>query len=157
MITKTDCMSILLRLEKSGLNVNEYITKLVLSNNIPEDVLKFIANNNGLEVASFYEVLRQNHNKKKTPLYLNIIKEVEAENPEQILLTLSSLLTQIALHAKKIDNPDRFYKEVRAEEITKAMQQYFSTQDITDCLLVLKAIRTDLLTTEYLRGKRELQ
>lgn len=156
MITKADCMSMLLDLEKSGHDVNKYITDLVLSNDIPEHVLKYLAANKELEIAEFYEILRQNHNRKKSPLYTNIVKEVKVNDPEQIILTLSSLLTQIALHAKKMSNPSKFYKEARADEIVRAMQNYFINQDLSGCLQVLNAIRVDLLTTEYLRGKRNI-
>ena len=96
MITKTDCMSILVRLENQGINIDEYIKKLVISKEVPLDVLQFISKHQGIEVSNFYEMLRKSHNQKKSPLYTNILKEVST--PKDIVLTLSCLLTQIILY-----------------------------------------------------------
>ena len=51
MITKTDCMSILVRLENQGINIDEYIKKLVISKEVPLDVLQFISKHQGIEVS----------------------------------------------------------------------------------------------------------
>ena len=76
MITKNDCMSILIKLEDHGVNIDSYMRKLIVSKEIPLEVLKFISQHRGIEVANFYEMLRKKHNQKKSPLYLNIVKEV---------------------------------------------------------------------------------
>ena len=59
MITKDDCVSILVKLGDTGLDVNPMITKLLIAPNIPLDVLQFIVKNNGVNVNEFYEVLRK--------------------------------------------------------------------------------------------------
>ena len=75
MITKNDCLSILVKLEDSGVkNIDTYMRKLLVSREIPLEVLKFISENRGLEISKFYEMLRKNHNKKKSPLYTNIVR-----------------------------------------------------------------------------------
>ena len=75
MITKNDCLSILAKLDESGISgVNPYVKKLLISRDIPLEVLKFISDNRGLEVSKFYEMLRRSHNQKKSPLYTNILK-----------------------------------------------------------------------------------
>ena len=87
MITKNDCLSILVRLEDAGVeNIDTYMRKLLVSREIPLEVLKFISDNRGLEISKFYEMIRKNHNKKKSPLYINIVRE----QPEikDIILTL---------------------------------------------------------------------
>ena len=128
MITKADCLSILVKLEKDrNINVDKYVKQVAISREVPLEVLKFIADNRGLEIGNFYEVLRKSHNKKKSPLYTNILKEVET--PEEIALTLSCLLTQILLYGKKLDNQVSFYKEARAEEITRAINSFFDNGD----------------------------
>lgn len=154
MITKNDCMSILIKLEDRGVNIDNYMRKLVVSKEIPLDVLKFISQHRGIEVANFYEMLRKKHNQKKSPLYLNIVKEVT--QPDEVITTLSCLLTQITLYGNKLESKDSFIKEVRAEEITRVLNEYFKTGMYDTCLSLLKIIKSDLLVLEYINGRREL-
>ena len=156
MITKDDCLSILVRLEDNGVDVNNAMRKLITSREIPLDVLKFISANRGIEVVHFYEMLRKSHNQKKSPLYTNILKEVE--DKDKVITTLSCLLTQIILYGNKL--PDRekdlFFKEVRAEEITRVLNSFFKSGIPEECAMLLKVIKSDLLVLEYVNGRREL-
>lgn len=154
MITKTDCMSILVRLENQGINIDEYIKKLVVSKEVPLDVLQFISKHQGIEVSNFYEMLRKSHNQKKSPLYTNILKEVST--PKDIILTLSCLLTQVILYGSKLESSTNFMKEARAEEISRVLHNYFDKGNIDECAALLKLIKTDLLVLEYIRGRREI-
>ena len=154
MITKNDCMSILIKLEDRGVNIDNYMRKLVVSKEIPLDVLKFISQHRGIEVANFYEMLRKKYNQKKSPLYLNIVKEVS--QPDEVITTLSCLLTQITLYGNKLEAKDSFIKEVRAEEITRVLNEYFKTGVYDTCISLLKIIKSDLLVLEYINGRREL-
>jgi hypothetical protein len=109
-------MTVLVALEDKGVNINVPMRKLVTSKEIPLDVLRFILNNRGIEVANFYEMLRKKHNQKKSPLYHNIVKDIE--DTEEIITTLACLLVQITLYGKKLpSNKEIFQREVRAEEI----------------------------------------
>ena len=154
MISKNDCISILVKLEDDGLNVNSYLKQLISSKDIPIDVLKFIAKNRGMEVGNFYEMLRKRHNQKKYILYTNIMRE-QTELAE-ILITLASLLTQITLYASKLTNAELFYKEVRVNEITKTLANYYETQDSTNIFKLIQAIKTDIMVMEYIAGRRDL-
>ena len=155
MITKNDCLSILTKLDESGVSgVNSYVRKLVVARDIPLDVLKFISDNRGLEVSKFYEMLRKSHNQKKSPLYTNILKEIE--DPQEVVTTLSCLLTQILLYGKKLENKDQFFREVRAEELTRVLNNYFKTGLYEECLNLIKVLKSDLLVLEYIAGRREL-
>ena len=155
MITKNDCLSILTKLDESGVSgVNSYVRKLVVARDIPLEVLKFISDNRGLEVSKFYEMLRKSHNQKKSPLYTNILKEIE--DPQEVVTTLSCLLTQILLYGKKLENKDQFFREVRAEELTRVLNNYFKTGLYEECLNLIKVIKSDLLVLEYIAGRREL-
>lgn len=154
MISKNDCISILVKLEDDGLNVNSYLKQLISSKDIPIDVLKFIAKNRGMEVGNFYEMLRKRHNQKKSILYTNIMRE-QTELSE-ILITLASLLTQITLYASKLTNAELFYKEVRVNEITKTLANYYETQDSTNIFKLIQAIKTDIMVMEYIAGRRDL-
>ena len=155
MITKNDCLSILTKLDESGVaGVNPYVRKLVVARDIPLDVLKFISDNRGLEVSKFYEMLRKSHNQKKSPLYTNILKEID--DPQEIVTTLSCLLTQIILYGKKLENKDQFFREVRAEELTRVLNNYFNTGLYEECLSLLKLLKSDLLVLEYIAGRRDI-
>ena len=87
MITKNDCLSLLVKLEDQGVNIDAQMRKLVVSKEVPLDVLKFISGYRGIEVGNFYEMLRKRHNQKKSPLYTNILKEVRAEEVSRVLNT----------------------------------------------------------------------
>ena len=155
MITKNDCLSILTKLDESGVSgVNSYVRKLVVARDIPLEVLKFISDNRGLEVSKFYEMLRRSHNQKKSPLYTNILKEIE--DPQEVVTTLSCLLTQILLYGKKLESKDQFFREVRAEELTRVLNNYFKTGLYEECLHLIKILKSDLLVLEYIAGRREL-
>ena len=155
MITKNDCLSILTKLDESGVSgVNSYVRKLVVARDIPLEVLKFISDNRGLEVSKFYEMLRKSHNQKKSPLYTNILKEVD--DPQEVVTTLSCLLTQILLYGKKLESKDQFFREVRAEELTRVLNNYFKTGLYEECLHLIKILKSDLLVLEYIAGRREL-
>ena len=155
MITKNDCLSILTKLDESGVSgVNTYVRKLVVARDIPIEVLKFISDNRGLEVSKFYEMLRRSHNQKKSPLYTNILKEID--DPQEVVTTLSCLLTQILLYGKKLENRDQFFREVRAEELTRVLNNYFKTGLYEECLNLIKVIKSDLLVLEYIAGRRDL-
>lgn len=155
MITKNDCLSILIKLDEGGVdNVNQYVRKLLAAREIPIDVLKFISDNRGLDVSNFYELLRKNHNQKKSPLYTNILKEID--DPQEVVTTLSCLLTQILLYGKKLENKTQFFNAVRAEELTRVLNNYFKTGLYEECLALIKLLKSDLLVLEYIAGRREL-
>lgn len=156
MINKNDCLSILIKLEDSGITeAKQYTKKLFLAKEPPIEVLRFIAAQRGLEVSSFYEMLRKNHNKKKSPLYTNILRE--SQDIKTAITTLSCLVTQILLYGSKLENPTIFFREVRAEEISRVLNNYFKSGDIDGCLAMLRLVKSDLLVLEYIAGRRDLQ
>ena len=106
MLNKSDCMSILIKLEDKGVDINAQMKKLILAKDIPIDVLKFIAEKQGLEAVNFYEMLRKSYNNKKSKLYKNILDDIKLED---VCIILSSLLLQIALYSSKLtDTKDSF-------------------------------------------------
>lgn len=155
MITKNDCLSILVKLEDEGIEeANSYIKKLMVSRDPSIEVLRFISQKRGFNIGNFYEMLRVSHNKKKSPLYTNIVREIE--DPSQVVTTLSCLLTQILLFGRKLENPIAFYKEARGEEISRVLNLYFQTTDIEACINLLRLIKSDLLVMEYINERRNL-
>lgn len=156
MITKADVLTLLVDIENTkNLSVNNYIEKLLTSDNIPNEVLKFIIDNKDLEIVNFYEMLRIKHNKNKSPLYLNIIRGEESK--QDIITTLSCLLLQIILYSNKLESKTEFLKQARAEEITRVLNEYFNNQNLEGCIKLINLIRADLMILEYLTGRRKLK
>lgn len=154
MIMKNDCLTVLVSLEDRGLDINQPMKKLITSKEVPLDVLKFILDNKGIEVANFYEMLRKKHNDKKSPLYRNIVKEIT--DPEEVITTLACLLVQITLYSSKLlANKEIFQREVRAEEITRVLNSYYATGTLDQCLALIKLIKTDLIVLEHISGRRD--
>lgn len=155
MINKSDLMTVLVALEDKGLNINTPMRKLVTAKEIPIDVLKFILDNRGIEVASFYEMLRKKHNQKKSPLYHNIVKDIT--DPDEVVTTLACLLVQIALYSRKLtSNKEIFQREVRAEEVSRVLNSYYATGTLDGCLALIKLLKSDLLVLEHISGRRDL-
>jgi hypothetical protein len=143
------------KLEDSGVpEAKTYIKKLVVAKDPTIEVLRFISKNRGIEVGAFYDMLRRNHNKKRSPLYLNILKDIES--PKEIVTTLSCLLTQVLLYGSKLENAAAFYREARAEEITRVLNNYFKTGDLDACTAMLRLVKSDLVVLEYIAGRRDL-
>lgn len=155
MITKNDCLTILVSLEDRGINIDQQMKKLITAKEIPIDVLKFILTNKGIEVANFYEMLRKKHNQKKSPLYHNIVKDIT--DPEEVITTLACMLVQITLYSTKLQsNKEIFQREVRAEEITRVLNDYYATGTLDSCLALIKLLKSDLIVLEHISGRRDL-
>lgn len=155
MITKNDCLTILVSLEDRGVDINSQMKKLLTAKEIPIDVLKFILDNRGIEVANFYEMLRKKHNQKKSPLYHNIVKDIT--DPDEVVTTLACLLVQITLYGGKLtSNKEIFQREVRAEEISRVLNNYYATGTLDNCLALIKLLKADLLVLEHISGRRDI-
>jgi hypothetical protein len=142
-------------LEDRGVDINSQMKKLLMAKEIPIDVLKFILDNRGIEVANFYEMLRKKHNQKKSPLYHNIVKDIT--DPDEVVTTLACLLVQITLYSRKLtSNKEIFQREVRAEEISRVLNNYYATGTLDNCLALIKLLKSDLLVLEHISGRRDL-
>ena len=151
MILKNDCYILLADLEKKGINTKEPIMELVnAQNNIPLSVIKFINDNRQLDLTCFFERIRKNYNQKKSQLYKNIVSEIT--NPNEVIVTLSALLTQILLYANKLENKQMFLRHARCNEITIVLNNYFKTYDITNCIKLLQLIKADIKCLESLKN-----
>ena len=146
MITKQDVLLLLMGLRDSGVDVKEQMTQQVKASEPLIDVLKFINDNRQLDLTNFYIKVRKSYNNKKSKLYINIVKETE--DVKEVLTTLSALLTQILLYEKNVEDRAMFYQHARAEEITKVLQNYFKTYDLTPCIKLIKIIKADIKVCE---------
>ena len=152
MITRNDLLILLKDLEDRGIDTTNAITELMTSTSISLDVLKLINDNRQLDLLDFYEKIRKNYNKKKSNLYINIVKEIE--EPNEVLTTLSAMLTQILLFSKGVSDKQMFLRHARANDICKVLGLYFSNYDLTNCLKLLRVIKADICACEHIAGKR---
>ena len=149
MITKNDCYLLLSELNENGLDTSSAIKDLMSSNSPSLEVIKFINDNRQLDLTLFYEKLRKSYNNKKSKLYINIVKEIE--QPQDVLITLSSLLTQILLFAKDVEDRQMFLRHSRADEITKVLTNYFKDFDLTKCVKLIKLFKIDIKALESIK------
>jgi len=149
MISKNDCILLLTDIANKGIDTKEQLQTLITANQIPLAVIKFINDNRQLELASFYEDIRKSYNHKKSKLYINIVKEIE--DPTETLTTLSAMLTQVLRYSKTIEDKAMFLRHARANDIVKALNNYFNTFDITLCIKLLRVIKADIKALEAIK------
>lgn len=150
MITKNDCLLLLADLEDSGIDTKEALRELS-KNGMTIEIIKFINDNRQLDLSAFYEKLRWSYNHKKSQLYKNIVKEIE--NPQEVLTTLSAMMTQILLFSKNVEDKQLFLRHARAQEISAVLTNYFKTYDISTSIKLLRLIKADLKCLESVKEK----
>lgn len=154
MITKNDCLLLLSELQDKGLETKPYVMKVLKDNNVNLEVLKFINDNRKLELTEFYNFLRNRYNEKKSKLYKEIV-QIDEKQPKDIVVTLSSLLTQILLYSNKVENKQLFLRHSRADEISKVLVKYFQDYDVQLCVSMMNLLKADLKACEYIQKARE--
>lgn len=153
MISKNELVLLLTELEKSGVEgASKQIKDALLSKNIEFSTLKFINDNRPLEIIQFYERMRKNYNNKTSPLYKNIVKDID--DVEEIITTLHAYALQVNLFSKKLENKQLFFKHAREEEVTRVLNKYYTDYDITSAVKVLRLIKADLVAFETIAGRR---
>lgn len=155
MLQKNDLVLLLSEMQEQGVNVEKELAIVLTSPSIPLNILKLINDNRPLPVTQFYERVRKNHNEKKSDLYKNIMKEIN--EIDKILTTLSAFVLQVNLFARYLDEKDlqMFYKHSRVEEITRILNNYYKTYDLTSCIKILRLIKSDILAFETINGRRD--
>ena len=155
MLQTNDLVLLLTDLESQGIEKSSQYLRTLLTNNSQKalvDTMKFINENRPFDIAQFYERMRKNHNEKKSPLYKNIVKDVE--DMDEIITTLHAYILQVNLYSKHVDDKTMFFKHARAEEVTRVLNNYYKDYDITSALKMIKLIKADLLTFEHIIGRR---
>ena len=137
--------------QENGVDVSSMLNTLVKQSEPSVEIIKFINDNRQLDLSRFYDKIRKSYNNKKSKLYINIVKEIE--EPNQVIITLSSMLTQILLFSKEAENKQLFLKHARAQEISLVLFNYFKNYDITNCIKLLKLIKADLKVIEFINGR----
>lgn len=152
MIAKTDLLLLLSDLEGQGIEVSKYVGELYANPGISLDILKFINSHRQLELTDFYDKLRRNYNKKRSKLYISLVRE--DLKPEEVLTTLAAYNLQVALYAAKLENNQMFLNHSRAKEVNLVLAKYYTNYDLTSCMQLLKLIKADLLACETVEGRR---
>lgn len=150
MITKNDCLLLLAELSEQGIDTKQITLDLIRNSNVSLSVVEFINNHRPFDVLQFYEKLRKSYNDKKSKLYKEIV-QIDEKEPKDILITLSSLLTQIFIFSAKVKDRELFLKHTRAEEITKVILNYLKTYDLTLCIALLNHVKADLKALETIK------
>lgn len=147
MISRQDLFLLLSSLEEDGVDVSSCATRLASVDGIDIETVQFINKARNIDLCKFYEKLRKSYNDKKSKLYINIVKE-DFSKPDVVLTTLSSLLTQILLYSKDVEDKDMFLRHSRAQEIAKALALYFNNYDLSNSIKLLRIIKCDLKVLE---------
>ena len=151
MIKYTDCLLLLADLQNDGIDTTKHTEALSrsMSNETVYNAIKFINAHRHLDVTTFYEKIRKSYNNKKSTVYINIMKEVS--EPSEVIITLSSLLTQIFLFAKTVSDREMFLHHSRANEITKVLNQYLLNYDLTYAIKLITLIKADIKVFESMK------
>lgn len=142
---------LLAELSDKGIDTKDVTAQLVKSPSISYEVLRFINEYKTFDILNFYDKLRVNYNNKKSKLYKEIV-QIDEKEPKDIVVTLSSLLTQILLYSNTVQDKQLFLKHSRADEISKVLTNYFCTYDLTLCISLLKLVKADLKALEELKN-----
>ena len=140
---------LLTELSDKGIDTKQAITQVCNNTSIDLEVLKFINSHKTFDILNFYDKLRASYNSKKSKLYKSIV-QIDEKEPKDIVVTLTSLLTQIVLYSNSVEDKQLFLKHSRADEISKVLTNYFTTYDLTFCVAILRLVRADLKAFESL-------
>ena len=155
MIQTNDLVLLLTELESNGVEKSKQYLRTLLSSNSPKvliDTLKFINDSRPFDMVQFYERMRKNHNEKKSPLYKNIVKDID--DVDEVITTLHAYILQVNLYSKHVEDKPMFFKHARAEEVTRVLNNYYKTYDITGALKLIKLLKADLIVFEQVNGRR---
>ena len=152
MLQVNDLVLILTDMETSGdEGAHEQLMKTLMSSTISTNTLKYINDRRPLDVTQFYERIRKNYNDKRSSLYKNIVKDIE--DPDEAISTLSAFALNLFLYSKHVEESNRnlFFKHVRAEEVTRVLNQFYKSQDVTSAIKLLRLLKADLKCFEQIR------
>lgn len=117
--------------KKHNIDVSKYVEMVAGKSHIPADVIIFINKYSPLPQLETYNAI---YSRRKTnPLYKNLVNE--NASPDDMALGLSSLLTQVFIRMKKLDESEKveFAKLMNVGQITEVLNKY-STEGDTESL-----------------------
>ena len=153
MISKQDVLVLLKHIQSQGIDTSSIVKQAIIETIPSLDTIKYIDEHRPFDLYAFYEKLRRSYNQKRSKLYINIVKEIEA--PQDVLVTLASLSLQILLFKKEATDPELFIKSARLADITRCLTNYAETYDILPCVKLLQYIKADLKAFEFIHKDDE--
>ena len=151
MITKRDCILLLMDLHQRGINTDSIMNRVLKTNDVDLEVVKFINTYRPLDANNFYEKIRKSYNNKKSNLYKNIVTCDEQDCTKTFLTTLPALSLQILLYSEHVTDTQMFLSHTRFEEIQQVLLNYSKTFELIPCIQVLQVIKADVKAFEYIR------
>lgn len=151
MITKSDCYYLLGDIKSRGVDISAQIEALAKSTDPSIDVIKFIHSNRPLDLVGFYNKIRRSYNDKRSRLYINIMKI--PTDPSELVTTLSSMLTQVIIYSRSVEDKAMFLSHARCDEISKALTRYFVNGDVKVLIDLLQIVKADIKVCEYISGR----
>lgn len=109
-----------------GIDVSKYVQSTALSEQVSVDTVVFINKHKPLE--QFYTYNKIHENRRKNPLYKNLVNE-NLSVPD-MAIALSSLVTQAMIHNKellkenKVEDADEFLDIMNLDSVFEALKQY---------------------------------
>ena len=151
MISRSEILLLLTDLQSKGIDVKDDIYNLYSSQIIPLETLKKINENRSLDLLNFYEKLRESYNKKRSKLYINIMKADEnlQLDAKTVLTTLSALLNQILQY--ECEDKTMFLKHARADEIIKVLDIYFNNYNLDPAYKLLALYKADIKVLDMIK------
>ena len=150
-ITKKDIIQKLYEIEeKTGEKTGREVQRVVRSENIPIEVIKFINkyDNKFLQIYDTYNTIYNSRN--KNPLYRNLRnKDLEIS---ELAIALSSLVTKILISCSKITNEKEreiFATAMNVEQLNNAITSYSMYNEIEPLVQCGKEVR-ELLYLLYI-------
>lgn len=150
-ITKKDIIQKLYEIEeKTGEKTGREVQRVVRSENIPIEVIKFINkfDSRFLQIYDTYNTIYNSRN--KNPLYRNLRnKDLEIS---ELAIALSSLVTKILISCSKITNEEEreiFATAMNVEQLNNAITSYSMYNEIEPLVQCGKEVR-ELLYLLYI-------
>lgn len=139
-ITKSTAYAKLASIKNEGIDTSRYIRLLAGEEFVPYDVLVFINKYSPLDQLSVYNHIYEN--RKKNPLYKNIVNENASLDDK--VLALSSILTQTIITCKKVDEASKqeYYKIMNVDKILEALEEYTLRNNPDKLIEVSEGIRS---------------
>lgn len=146
MITDDDCLLMLNTIKEKGIDTTK-IEEELASRGPTKKVIKFIRDNDDLDIYNFYRKLRKSYNDKRSKLYVNIVKE-DFSDVDNIPTTMASYVLQSLLYSKQANDETMFLEQSRYNDCCECLLEYGKSGDLVPCIRLLQIIKQEIKALE---------